>query len=174
MAIRDFLMASMMSLALGGCSISFMGTPSNSAPGYDWGSKQMSSVDYQDNREKPLRRTPSAKDSDAQPAAKPRAPQRDEPVRKPVRKPAPKRTKPTQPEDTKPDRIPMDRDPVDTKPDRLPMDRDPVDTKPDRLPMDRDPVDDTPARMPTTRPSTKPQREPVGVARPTRMPRPTP
>ncbi len=157
MTIRKLLMASMMSLVLGGCSISFLGTPTNSAPGnnygYDWGGKPMSSVDYgQDNREKPLPRgsAQSANDDD-EPTAKPTAPQRDEPVKPPVRKkPAPHRTKPTQP-DAQPD-------PSDT-PTRPSTDKPPT-RRPIPIPSDSDSVDKPSPRRPVDRPTTKPDDSP--------------
>jgi len=197
MTIRELLMASMMSLVLGGCSISFLGTPTNSAPGnnygYDWGGKPMSSVDYgQDDREKPLH-----------PTAKPSAPQRDEPATPPVRKkPAPQRTKPTQP-DAQPDAQP---DPTDTptrpsadKPTRpstdkptgrrpipipipipIPSEGDSVDKpsarRPIPIPRGGDSVDKPSPRRPVDRPSTKPDESPrkkpqiVRLEQPTRKP----
>lgn len=151
MTIRELLMASMMSLVLGGCSISFMGTPTNSAPGYGYGSagKPMSLVDYgQDDREKPLPRG----------SAKPGAEERDEPAKPPVRKkPAPQRTKPTQPADDTtdkpPTRLPTDDDSADKPaPTRRPTDS--TEKPPVRLPIDR---------APTTKPDPSPRKKPQPV-----------
>lgn len=169
MTIRELLMASMMSLVLGGCSISFLGTPTNSAPGnnygYDWGGKPMSSVDYgQDDREKPLH-----------PTANPSAPQRDEPATPPVRKkPAPQRTKPTQP-DAQPDPTDTPTRPSADKPTRPSTDK-PSARRPIPIPRGGDSVDKPSPRRPVDRPSTKPDESPrkkpqvVRLEQPTRKP----
>jgi hypothetical protein len=188
MTIRELVMASMVALALGGCSVTFASTPSASPGnnyGYDWGGKPISSVDHHYGDGKPLHRgsTPKANDPDDEPASKPSAPQDDEPAQ---RKKPPRRTKPTDP-DTRPDtdrpptRRPVDRggqslDPDDHPPTRRPVDRggqslDPDDHRPTRRPVDRggqslDPDDKPPTRRPVDRgtaldPDKAPTRRPV-------------
>jgi hypothetical protein len=167
MTIRGFLMTSMMSLVLGGCSVSFMGTPNSSAPGnnygYGYAGKPISSVDYgqADDLGKPLHHgsAPSANKPDSQPTAQPSAPQRDEPVQPPRRtKPAPHRTKPTQPGDTRPDPTDAPTRPgsTDKPPTRRPVDPGSVDKQPTRRPVDPGSVDKSPTRRPVDPPSTKP------------------
>jgi hypothetical protein len=117
MTIRGFLMASMMSLlVLGGCSVSFMGTPASSTPGYggygynwDAGKSIYPTDDAGTSSDvgKPLHpsagnRDPQTDPSTAQPDQPVAPPHRTKPVEPPQRtKPTepPHRTKPTQPGD---------------------------------------------------------------------------
>jgi hypothetical protein len=174
MTIRGLLMTSLMSLALGGCSFSFMGSPSSAAPRNDYGSygygvgKPIASADYGqiDGRGKPLHRGSAAStdDRDEKPTVKPAAPQRTKPAKPPQRtKPAPHRTKPTaaDPTDTptrpgspdEPTRRPLDPDSI-VKPTRRPLEPDSI-VKPTRRPLDPDSA--KPSPRPSIRPSsTKP------------------
>jgi hypothetical protein len=162
MTIRGLLMTSLAALALGGCSVSFMGTPSSAAPRNDYGSygygvgKPIASADYGrvDDRGKPMQRGSSQRDDDRdeQPTAKPVAPQRTKPAKPPQRtKPAPQRTKPTV-------------DPIE-KPTRRPIDPNTIE-KPTRRPIDPDSVDKPSTRPSLDRPSSKPASKPAPKRKP--------
>lgn len=173
MTIRGFLMASLVSLVMGGCSFTFAGgqgtTPAN-AYGYNWSngpgkSIYPSDVGQSDGVGKPIHHTtPKATQSDppqrTKPSVEPTAPQRDKPTKPPVRKPAPHRVKPTKPGDTRPD-------PGDAPSDKPTLQPAPTGgSRPTREPKDSKP--DKPAHKPTLQPA------PTGSSRPTRRPKAKP
>jgi hypothetical protein len=151
MTIRELVMASMVALALGGCSVSFMGTPTSSSPGYNYGygsaGKPLASADY--GQGKPLHHG-SADDDDAQP----RVPKGDD------------STKPAERKKPEPTTKPPTRDPIDPPP-----------TKPDTRKPKPEPTKVPPElRKPTTRkPNPEPTKVPPELRKPTtRKPKPEP
>ncbi len=161
-ALGALLSTSLVSLALGGCSIAFNSSPGSAPDGYGWSSGSGKPLFANndgpriDDREKPL------------PGVRGDGPARDDGVDQspPRRKPVdpPRRTKPTT-EPTKPSADPVDRDPTPSA-DKPQRDRAPGSDKPQRDPApgsdnpqrDRAPSSDKPQRdrAPST---TKPQRD---------------